>query len=378
MGIDPETGQKKRITKLLKTKDHKKAQLVRMEYMQQTRGGQTAVLSDVTLDHFAEKYLEAHKHQKDYANKRHRIESKVIPYFKDRPLDTLTTQSILEFRNTILGDKEGEARLKRQATANKYIQVLRHMIHWGVDQGYVPEDVYNVVRKIKKLPESKGRVHFFYKRQLKQLFKTAAESEECDGFLLPMIVLAAGTGIRQSDLLKLKWESVDTADAAGNAIYVGGETGYDTKGSQTHMVEIGGLGRLGLELARDWLLANKKPVEPDAWVIDWRSRDRIKYLVKREYPKLLAEAELNSKLTFHTIRHTYGTHALANGENIVNVRQWMGHANILTTQRYLHAVPRRRIETDTINPVGEDSDVGFRKVCYQVVTEAVPITKKSA
>lgn len=174
MGIDPETGKKRRFTKLLKTKNHKKAQLVRQKYMQQSRGGQTAVLPDVTLEHFSDKYLDAHKHQKDYANKRHRIESKVLPYFKGRPLDTLTPQSVLEFRSSILGDVEEEARLKRQATANKYVQVLRHMIHWGVDQGIVPEETYNVVRKIKKLPESKGRVHFFYKRQLKRLFETAA------------------------------------------------------------------------------------------------------------------------------------------------------------------------------------------------------------
>jgi integrase len=157
----------------------------------------------------------------------------------------------------ILGEAEGEARLRKQATANRYVQELKHMIHWGVDQGYVPEDVYNVVRKVKKLPESKGRIHFFYKLQLQKLFATAAVSDEREGFLLPLVVLAAGTGIRQSDLLKLRWEDVDTADAAGNAIYVGGDSGYDTKGARSHMVEIGGLGRLGLELARDWLLVKK-------------------------------------------------------------------------------------------------------------------------
>ena len=39
----------------------------------------------------------------------------------------------------------------------------------------------------------------------------------------------------------------------------------------------------------------------------------------------------------------------------------MGHANIATTQRYLHAIPRNRKLPDTLNPMAADSDIPFRK-----------------
>jgi integrase len=44
-----------------------------------------------------------------------------------------------------------------------------------------------------------------------------------------------------------------------------------------------------------------------------------------------------SRLRFHDLRHTFGTRAITKAD-IRRVQEWMGHADISTTMRYLHYV----------------------------------------
>ncbi|HEX8121295.1 MAG TPA: tyrosine-type recombinase/integrase [Solirubrobacteraceae bacterium] len=45
------------------------------------------------------------------------------------------------------------------------------------------------------------------------------------------------------------------------------------------------------------------------------------------------------RLRFHDLRHTFGTRVIAKAA-IVRVQEWMGHADIQTTRRYLHFRPQ--------------------------------------
>ncbi|NIQ15714.1 MAG: tyrosine-type recombinase/integrase, partial [Candidatus Dadabacteria bacterium] len=41
-------------------------------------------------------------------------------------------------------------------------------------------------------------------------------------------------------------------------------------------------------------------------------------------------------VTFHTLRHTFGTRALEASGNIVTVNKILGHRSLQTTMRYVH------------------------------------------
>jgi integrase len=60
--------------------------------------------------------------------------------------------------------------------------------------------------------------------------------------------------------------------------------------------------------------------------------------LRRRYKAALAEAALRP-LRFHDLRHTFGTRMIAKAD-IRRVQEWMGHADIQTTMRYLHYAPR--------------------------------------
>ena len=41
-------------------------------------------------------------------------------------------------------------------------------------------------------------------------------------------------------------------------------------------------------------------------------------------------------VSLHTLRHTYATHLLEQGVNILSIKELLGHAHINTTMIYLH------------------------------------------
>jgi len=60
--------------------------------------------------------------------------------------------------------------------------------------------------------------------------------------------------------------------------------------------------------------------------------------LRRRYDAALGRAGLR-RLRFHDLRHTFGTRMIAKAD-IRRVQEWMGHADIQTTMKYLHYVPR--------------------------------------
>jgi integrase len=60
--------------------------------------------------------------------------------------------------------------------------------------------------------------------------------------------------------------------------------------------------------------------------------------LRRRYKVALQAAGLRP-LRFHDLRHTFGTRMIAKAD-IRRVQEWMGHAEIQTTMRYLHYAPR--------------------------------------
>ena len=58
----------------------------------------------------------------------------------------------------------------------------------------------------------------------------------------------------------------------------------------------------------------------------------VNWAVKEAKSKLKSK----KKITAHTLRHTYATHLLEQGVNLVSIQKLLGHAHIETTMVYLH------------------------------------------
>jgi integrase/recombinase XerD len=47
-------------------------------------------------------------------------------------------------------------------------------------------------------------------------------------------------------------------------------------------------------------------------------------------------AGIQKKISAHTLRHTYATHLLEDGLDIITLKELLGHERIETTMEYLH------------------------------------------
>ncbi|GAC1466306.1 MAG: tyrosine-type recombinase/integrase [Desulfuromonadaceae bacterium] len=58
------------------------------------------------------------------------------------------------------------------------------------------------------------------------------------------------------------------------------------------------------------------------------------------FRKAVRESKVNKPATVHTLRHSYATHLLENGEDISTIKCLLGHSSIVTTDIYTHVTEK--------------------------------------
>jgi site-specific recombinase XerD len=58
----------------------------------------------------------------------------------------------------------------------------------------------------------------------------------------------------------------------------------------------------------------------------------------------LGKSVLNKEITFHTLRHGFGSHLAGSGRPLHEIQMLMGHSRLDTTGIYLHANPKQAVD----------------------------------
>lgn len=64
----------------------------------------------------------------------------------------------------------------------------------------------------------------------------------------------------------------------------------------------------------------------------------------QHYVTKIGQEVLNRKITFHTLRHGFGSHLASMGRPLHEIQMLMGHSRLDTTGVYLHANPKQAID----------------------------------
>ncbi|KHF41552.1 tyrosine-type recombinase/integrase [Halalkalibacter okhensis] len=76
----------------------------------------------------------------------------------------------------------------------------------------------------------------------------------------------------------------------------------------------------------------------DDWLFPGQSKENhinVK-TIKNTVLKLREKLEMDSRISAHTLRHCFSTHALEDGIELIYIQQMLGHKRLETTSKYLH------------------------------------------
>jgi integrase len=190
----------------------------------------------------------------------------------------------------------------------------------------------NPAAHVERLRERRAiDIEVFTPEEVWALVRAASCEQDAAVFLT-----AAFTGLRKGELLALRWRDVDfpAATVRVRGSYALGQLTTPKSGKAR-----------AVPLAPEVATALARLAGRGRWTGD----DDLVFVgglgayldgsaLRRRYQKAFGRAGLR-RLRFHDLRHTFGTRMIARAD-IVRVQEWMGHADIQTTRRYLHFSPR--------------------------------------
>jgi integrase len=176
-----------------------------------------------------------------------------------------------------------------------------------------------------------GDIDVFSPEEVWALVRAAASEQDGAIFLT-----AAFSGLRRGELIALHWRDVDFTGSVlrVRSSYAGGAL-TAPKSGKVRSVPLAP--EVAQALAK--LLCRELFTEEDDLVFPGELGDFLDgSALRRRYTAALKRAGLR-QLRFHDLRHTFGTRMIAKAD-IRRVQEWIGHADIQTTMRYLHYAPR--------------------------------------
>ena len=238
---------------------------------------------------------------------------------------------------------------KTYSQIKKLPKFLKQFFQYCIDEGYMAKNPclkLTLPNKDKEIKNKNEDIEYFNENEIEQL-KQAFKGNKFE----KLILVALGTGLRQGELLGLKWENVHIDEKylevvnSIKTVYVFDSDGNKTrktlistpKNHKTRKVDlpykiIDILNIMNKETTFVFEDENGKPYSAKTVFGNWK--------------KVLNENNIPYK-KFHALRHTYATMLLSKGADLKTVQELMGHYDISVTQIYLHVLPKTR--EDTVN-----------------------------
>ena len=291
----------------------------------------------------------------------------LVPHFAERPVDRITVEDVETLAAKML--KQGQS----PKTVRNVLGFLHSLFELAVARGWCHENPTTraVAPKRRRSTDSAPDLQFLTLVELEAVLRAIPDdvvkrepaptrngrrgpapppSPDVLGPVLSVLILtAAMTGLRQSELLGLRWRDIDwTAHRirVRNA-WVRGEHSARGKSDLSTRRSVPMADRLGGELDR-WSKRTVYGGQDDlvfAHPQSGRPLDRSK--VSKRFKQACKDAGVHV-IRFHDLRHTFGTQLAAASTPLRTVQEFMGHADAKTTQIYAHYAPSER-EVEMVN-----------------------------
>lgn len=148
-----------------------------------------------------------------------------------------------------------------------------------------------------------------------------------------LLELIYGSGLRISECQELHWNQIQDSEHLVRVI---------GKGNKERIVPVTEalLQRIG-EFKRLQMKAGHQPTTTGYVFLSEDNKPFGIRTLRNDIQKLLRDIGWEGKASPHVLRHSFATHLLENGAEIMSVKEMLGHESISTTQVYTHVSAER-------------------------------------
>ena len=279
------------------------------------------------------------KYFEDLRDKRHQNSSKSIRVNWDREVklmkmftegkpmtfSTIDMNLMEDYKNFLINAPQGGSKKGTitRNTASTYFSIFKAGLHQAFIDGYLTVDI---AAKAKNIAYSDKQREYLTIDELNTLAATP-----CDRPIMKRASLfSALTGMRHSDIQKLKWKEIIKDGEHYRILF----TQQKTKGVQYMPIS-----------DQAYQLCGERG-EPDRLVFEGLQDPSW---INKPLERWIKAAGITKHITFHCFRHTYATLQLTNGTDIYTVSKMLGHTKVTTTQIYAKIVDEKKEQAaDTI------------------------------
>ena len=214
---------------------------------------------------------------------------------------------------------------KKSRSQARSISALKSFFNYLLFEGEIHSSPMNDIESPKienKLPE------VLTEDEIKRLISSVNLDSEFGQRNKTIIEVLYGTGIRVSELIELKLSNIFFKE---NILKVTG------KGNKERFVPLGKIAIIEIKKYlnnRDKLKINSK--FSDILFLNRYGRQLTRSMIFKVINDSSKNAEIDKKISPHTLRHSYATHLLKNGADLRTIQLILGHESITTTEIYTH------------------------------------------
>jgi integrase len=254
----------------------------------------------------------------------------LVPFFGERPIDKIGPLLVAQYLKRKLDDGLSSK------TVQNHLNFLYGIFSFAIKRGWAQSNPVAHVDRPTKNRSPHRRIRFLQPDELDALI--AAVPDDMLGTVERTLYLAAAlTGLRQGELLGLKWLDIDFH--AHRVRVADNFTRGQMDSPKSHEGRSVPLAARLTDALNELRRQSRFPAEDDlvfchpeiGHVFDpSKMRKRFNETTERAGVR---------KITFHELRHTFGTQMATAGAPLRAIQEWMGHADAKTTEIYRHYAP---------------------------------------
>lgn len=271
-------------------------------------------LSNISFEEYSKKFLEQSKSK--HTEKTYKAYKSSIEKFTENHgnlmLKEITHQILNEyFEQRILTSSIYQAR--------KDLICIKSLFNKAILDSYIFSNPCKDIKRF-KLPEKQPL--FFSEVDFNILVSNIDHKD-----VKNLVIFASQTGLRQMEMIQLQWNQINFKD------------GYLILDNRSFLTKSKKIRTIPLSLKALQVLTERQIGSKNNLVFTYNHKQINPTYLSRLFKAYIKTSKLNTKLNFHSLRHTFASWLVQKGVSIYEVSKLLGHSDIKVTEIYAHLKP---------------------------------------